>query len=80
MEFFEPNLTDTTLPPFSVAAVADDFTLEQLEERVCAAARTVLFLERDHIARTHGAGIVLATLSETDAAQRRLRQRRPGDR
>src|SRR5262245_45831969 len=52
-------------------AVLDDFALKQLEQHVRAAAGAVLFLERHHVAGTHGSRVVLPALAEPDTAQRR---------
>src|SRR6266853_1758675 len=55
--------------------VMDHLALEDLEEHMRAAARAVFFLKSDHIAGTHRAGIMFAAFSQSDAPQRRLRQR-----
>src|SRR5579863_668156 len=54
---------------------ANDFTLEEFEQEMRAAAGTVLLLERGHIARAHCAGIGFAASTEADAAKRRFRER-----
>jgi hypothetical protein len=56
-------------------AVLHDLALKELEEQVRAAARAVLLLERHHVAGTHRPAVVFPALAQTDAPQRRPRDR-----
>src|SRR4051794_11620499 len=49
-------------------AAANRLALEHLEQHAGTAARAVLFLERDHVAWTHRAVVLLAALPESDAS------------
>jgi hypothetical protein len=50
-------------------SVPHDFTLQELEQHVRAAACAVLLFERDHIARAHRSRVVLPALTQADTAQ-----------
>ena len=59
---------ESALDVFIFPGVAHDFTLQQFKKQARAAAGAVLLLERNHVAGTHGAGIVFAAFAQADAA------------
>src|SRR6185437_15621816 len=50
-------------------ATADDLALKHFKQHVRAAARAVFFLQRGHIAWTHGARVFFTARSQADTAQ-----------
>src|SRR6185312_3861255 len=50
-------------------ASADDLALKHLKQHVRAAARAVFFLQRGHIAWTHGVRVYFTARSQADTAQ-----------
>ena len=61
----------------AASRLPSDFALQQLPQQMRAAARGVLLLARDHVARAHRAALVLAARADTDAAQRRAGEAEP---
>src|SRR6202790_5169412 len=59
---------------FVLPGVMHHLALQNFKKHMRTAARAVLLLKRNHIARTHRAGIMLAAFSQSDAPNSRLRE------
>src|SRR5690349_618602 len=65
------RLLDLVVAPAVIELVA----VHQLEEEMGPAARGMTLLTGDHVARTHDAAVVAATLADADAAERSVAER-----
>ena len=60
---------------FILPIIAQHFTLEQFKKHMRAATGTVLLLQRDHVAGTHRTSVTFPARSQSNASQRRFRER-----
>ena len=64
------RFVDVLAVPSAIQRVA----LQDLEQQARAPARGMLLLSRDHVARTHRAGLVLPAIADADTATHRIRE------